>query len=215
MTYSIDDTVFNGNQFFEGNQDTQPRLDELRAIQAQVARGDDVIVGDMSARGIVEFIVKRAGYLGHRLIGDLIGVWAEALLQHVEDVADGNPLKYVNPNWDHPARVRDPQFRSAELYRDMQPEAVDPIDDGSKYPDGYRKPVTNDDVDSAQKELDRRKAEQESGNRPPQELPDGNPTPDGANESVSDAPQGGDKSGDERRENSVDDDDEIRRIMDL
>lgn len=153
--YSIDDKVFNLNQFVEGGETHQLRLDELNSLRERQVRGDKILVGDASAREVIEWLVKRAGVLGHRLFGPLVPVLAKCLLAHMEEVANGNPLAYVNPNWDHAARDL---TRFGYIEDDMR---------GSGVPNGYPKPTAMEAAETRRQQ--ERVAQQSYGVEPAEE----------------------------------------------
>lgn len=145
--YDINDKVFNLNQFIEGKGGTKRvRLDELNALRAGHEAGDMSVVGDASACDIVDWLLKRAGVVGHPLFAQLAEAFAEAILR----VAGDEPYLWVNPQAGHAAR------RIAGL---LEPDdLVNP--DFSHERNGYPKPTDEEaeETRKAQEEATRQEA---------------------------------------------------------
>lgn len=99
--YDIHDKVFNLNQFVEARGSTKNlRLDEIEAVIARRNRGEKTTVGDASAYDVVNWVLARAGVVGHELFMQLHEAFAEAILR----VAGDEPYMWVNPQAAHEAR---------------------------------------------------------------------------------------------------------------
>lgn len=96
----IDQMIFSANLFWQGGATHTLRLDEINALRERQLKGEEVLIGDTSARMLVEQLFKNAGFLMNRLAERLIPVFAEALLHEMGD----NPNTYLNPHHEHPIR---------------------------------------------------------------------------------------------------------------
>ncbi len=95
-----DAKLFMANNFWVGGNTSEVRLDEIHAMKASQLRGETEVMGDTSANEIVDEILNRARLFDHRKYADLRKAFAKALVE----LAGDYPSKWLNPQWDHPAR---------------------------------------------------------------------------------------------------------------
>ncbi len=96
-----DAKLFMANNFWVGGNTSEVRLDEIHAMKASQLRGETKVMGDTSANEIVDEILNRARLFDHRKYADIRKAFAEALVK----LAGAYPSKWLNPQWDHPARA--------------------------------------------------------------------------------------------------------------
>jgi SAP domain-containing protein len=130
----IDQPIFSANLFWQGGATHTLRLDEINALRERQLKGESVMLGDTSARMLVEQLFKNAGFLMNRLAPRLIEVFARALIEEFGD----NPTLALNPQHDHPTRTR--QLRAWGVLA----ETEEPRDRGVV--SGYDKPENPDVV---------------------------------------------------------------------